>query len=438
MLSDGDPKTGPGSPAAFTGAVPSRAGGLRINWPLLLFLGGIVVGFLQFWHSVGYGLGPGHEMAQIARNITAGRGFSDPLHTIPTGPTASEPPLYPLFLALLMKLFGISPLMVIVLVLLMIVPVNALVAALMPRMSAELFGTRVPGVFAGIFSILSARVIPEWDADCTQLGLITLALTTAFLLRRHVRPSYSGAFAGAVCGLVFLLNPASALVSGACVAFLLIPRRLGLRHTARFAAAFLAGAAILVSPWFVRNYRLWGTLTSRTNFGMTLHASNNDCTEPSMAMDLRSGCYDSTHPNASVPEARLLLKLGESAYNQRKTAEAVAWIRAHPSRFAWLTWNRFIQFWLPYPMPPSYSCYAIWAITVLSIPGLIWMALKRERTTALIVAVFLLYPPIYYIVVSDVRYRIPILWLSCLAAGYFASSLLQLWPNRRARRFAAA
>jgi hypothetical protein len=45
--------------------------------------------------------------------------------------------------------------------------------------------------------------------------------------------------------------------------------------------------------------------------------------------------------------------------------------------------------------------------------------LRRERATLFVLFVLLIYPLMYYIVVSDLRYRAPVLWLSLLPAGYF-------------------
>ena len=69
----------------------------------------------------------------------------------------------------------------------------------------------------------------------------------------------------------------------------------------------------------------------------------------------------------------------------------------------------------------------IWIITVLSIPGFLLMLYRRVATAAVFGAIFLLYPLLYYVVVSEGRYRLPILWLSCLTAGY----LLTAFPPRR-------
>ena len=53
--------------------------------------------------------------------------------------------------------------------------------------------------------------------------------------------------------------------------------------------------------------------------------------------------------------------------------------------------------------------------------------IQLSPTTALFSAIFLLYPLLYYVVVSEERYRLPILWLSCLTAGYLLTAI----PSRR-------
>ena len=65
----------------------------------------------------------------------------------------------------------------------------------------------------------------------------------------------------------------------------------------------------------------------------------------------------------------------------------------------------------------------IWLITALSIPGLILMARRSEPATAFILLALLLYPLMYYLVVADVRYRYPVLWLSALPAEYLLSEI---------------
>jgi len=53
------------------------------------------------------------------------------------------------------------------------------------------------------------------------------------------------------------------------------------------------------------------------------------------------------------------------------------------------------------------------------------MTVKRLPLTAFILLVLSVYPLPYYVIVSDVRYRYPILWLSMLGAGFFADELFR-------------
>src|SRR5579862_7173822 len=97
------------------------------------------------------------------------------------------------------------------------------------------------------------------------------------------------------------------------------------------------------------------------------------------------------------------------------------WIASHPDRFRRLTLERFREFWFPLPEDHPYTTAVVWLITALSIPGLILMAWRREPVVFFLLPVLAVYPLMYYIVVTDMRYRYPILWISALAAGYFVA-----------------
>ncbi len=187
-----------------------------------------------------------------------------------------------------------------------------------------------------------------------------------------------------------------------------------------------------------------GSFVVRTNLGMTLYASNNDCAQSSMIRDLMNGCYQTHHPNSSTPEAQYLQRVGEVQYDRNRIADAKAWMRAHPAMFLKLTARRIVEFWFPPAevIPPGYAFsnnfgladynerwmhqqhgidYAIWIVTGLSIVGLALMVFRRQAVAVFVLTVLAVYPLMYYVVVSDVRYRYPVLWLSLLPAGYFIS-----------------
>ena len=395
----------------------------RFQWPLALFVAGLLPGFYQILHPVGLGLGPGYEMAVIARNLVEYGTYGDSFRSLPTGPTATNPPVYPLFLALCIKIFK-SGTVIGAVVLLANAMANALAAALLPFVSVRFWGNPAAGAFGGALLITAARLLPPWDASFKQLGLILFCLLTMSLLERRQYSAIAGMITGVGAGVLFLLSQVALLVTVPWLAFLLAVKQARRQEAIRFVVAFAFAALLVNAPWLARNYAVWGKLVTRTNFGFTLSASNNDCTESSLLAELNSGCYAATHPDLSIAEATLLKEMGEPAYDRHETREALAWIRAHPGRFLRLTLSRIVEFWFPVPEFPYYAGYAIWGITALSIPGILMMLRNRRPADVFVAAVFLVYPLLYYIVVSSIRYMIPVLWLSALAAGHFLASVL--------------
>jgi hypothetical protein len=383
---------------------------------LLIILAAVAAGLYDFLHVAGFGFGHGFEMAAIARNLAAHGTYANPFQPIMTGPTALVPPLFPFLLAGLIKLLGQSPNVVIAAVSLNIAT-NALIAWMLPRLSVVSYGTHMPGTFAAALWLFSMRLMPQWDVSLTIAGLIAFCLVhSAAFARRSAGWTIA---AGLTAGLVLLANPATAFVLLIWVGFLFFSRGLPWRHAARQSAIIASVAALCCVPWVVRNYGIWQAILMRTSFGITLFSSNNDCASSSLIRERRSGCFQRTHPVDSEFEAGLLLRMGEVRYDRLKKAEAIAWIRSHPRRFAQLTAERFVEFWFPDPREYPFRCYAIWLITVLSVPGAILMLRSREGVSAFILGVWLVCPPMYYIMVSSDRYRYPILWTSLLPAGYF-------------------
>lgn len=367
--------------------------------------------------------GRGFEMVRIARNIAARGAFANPFDSGPTGFTAVNPPLYPLMLAALFKLLG-NETVVACAAAIGNVAANAATALLLPGVSAVLFRDRVPGIIASIGCLAAMQILPAWDTSFTILGTVLFCLLSASMIKRGGGAMIRGAVGGLGAGALVLLNPASLLVMLPWIGWLATRRR-----ALASCAAVAAGLCFVVSIWVMRNDLRLGAPVLRTNFGMTIYASNNDCSAASLREAQKDGCYESHHPNTNPEEAELLRTLGEVRYDQLRTADTIAWIRSHPGRFSRLTLARVREFWFPSSTRTIPAC-AIWLITVLSIPGLILIVRRREPAAFFLMAVLAIYPLLYYIVVSDVRYRYPILWISALAAGYFLAQL-RSWIERR-------
>jgi hypothetical protein len=389
---------------------------------------------------------PGAEMWNLARNIADHGTFANPFASLATGPTAVNPPLYPLILAGLIKVFRVMYLSYNASVLGCILA-NAITTALLPRISVVFLGDSIPGIIASILWLAAMQSIPGWDTNYTVAGLLFFCYFTASCIGVDRNAGRYAAFGGTVAGLLWLLNPSSMLVSLPWIGFMFWRARANSRRTVRYCGIIVTVFCVFVIGWCGRNYLQLGGFVVRTNLGMTLNASNNDCAQSSMIEDELNGCYGAHHPNESVREAELLRTMGEIQYDSNQIAKTKAWIRANPARFLKLTMTRTIEFWFPARevIPPGYEyasnfgiphyaqsvarqqnriAYTIWIITILSLPGLVLMARRREPFVLFVVAVMAIYPLMYYVVVSDLRYRYPVIWLSLLPAGYFIRELL--------------
>lgn len=402
------------------------------NLSFYLFLGGAIAGLIQLTYPVEFGTG--FEMVAIGKNIAKSGSFANPYAVAATGATAAVPPAYPFFLGILNKVLRNQAAVFLVAVICNIV-VNALAASLLPKLSRVIFRDLLPGVIGGAFWLATAHLMPSWDTSYTVAGLILFCLMSELFLRERRSVILHGAGAGALAGLLSLLNPSAILVLLPWLAYLVLRRIAPLRAAVVYAAIIIAAMAMVDTGWMWRNYKQLGAFVLRTNLGMTLYASNNDCASSSLISNERSGCYQAHHPNTSAAEAELVRTLGEVAYDRLRVANAKQWAVSNPVPFTRLTAKRFWEFWFPPAELYPYSAAAIWIVTALSIPGLIIMGIRREPILFFMVTVSVVYPLLYYLVVTDMRYRYPILWLSCIAAGYACTGFgTFLVTHRRTRQ----
>jgi hypothetical protein len=184
-----------------------------------------------------------------------------------------------------------------------------------------------------------------------------------------------------------------------------------------------------LSPWFVRNYFVFHRIVPlRSNFGLELQISNNDCATAIAAVNVRTGCFARYHPYPNEKEALLVRELGEIRYNDLKLRHALTWIRNHPRRFLTLTVERMLRFWFPSrntsPIVdltvPGHRrrTILIYLATLLSLPGAVSLWKDRSHPGFALVLWLAIFPCVYYLHNIDVRYRIPIFWVTFLAAAH--------------------
>jgi hypothetical protein len=393
------------------------------NAPLLLFAVGGVVGLFNMATAT-IPFGKGFEMVALAENLARRGAYVNPFWVLDTGPSAANPPMYPLLLALIIKVFG-DPRIVALVATLGNILVNAFIAAVMPGVSRIFFRDIRPGIAASILWLLSIYLMPSWDASYTAATLLAFCLFTSATIHKDsfLLP---GLFAGLVTGMLFLFNPSTVLIFLPWIVYLAFEHRSTLKQTTSYTVLLLAVFTLIAFSWMFRNHQQLGSYVVRTNFGPTLHASNNDCARSSLYEEELNNCHQAYHPNTSLSEAELDRSLGEVQFDRLRFHDTQAWIHAHKSRFLWLTLARVRDFWFPPLAEHPFHAVILWIVTLFSIPGLVLMAYRRERVTLFVVLVLIAFPLLYYVVISDVRYRIPVLWLSLLPAGYLLANASQL------------
>src|SRR5579863_4491365 len=220
----------------------------------------------------------GWEMGRLARSIATGQGFSSPTD-LPTGPSAWAPPLYPYILAGVFKLFGVYS----ALSAWVILVFNSLFAALtcwsLYRIAQRMYGAAVARATAWSWAVFPyaiywpVRVV--WETSLTAFLLSLSLLLTLRMADNPPRPRMWILF-GLLWGLIALTNTAVVSMMPFCLLWLLywLPRR---RQQFVGAALCVLAAILVVSPWLMRNYQVFGKfIFVRDNLPLEMYEANND------------------------------------------------------------------------------------------------------------------------------------------------------------------
>jgi 4-amino-4-deoxy-L-arabinose transferase-like glycosyltransferase len=377
------------------------------------------------------------EMANLARSLATGHGFSAP-YQVDTGPSAWTPPLYPWVVSLAFRAFGVYSNAAGFALLVFNSVFSALTCWTIYRIARRVFNETVAAWSGWVWALWPYAIYysVDWIWE-TTLSAFLLSLLFMLTLEMEGDGRLSSWFRYALVWGITGLTSTSALAwlpfSGCWLAYQLH------RRGKRFLVPAVFGAVVfwmILMPWLVRNYSVFGEpVFVRDNFGNELRAGNNPLAEGWMVR--------SYHVNSNLT---LFKQMGEAAINTAQADEAKAWIAQHPKRFLVLCFRRFIFFWAGLPrtwsgLPKTglerVKNLIFLALSLLAFGGL-FLAIKRGVHGALLFATLLLsYPLIYYITFTESRYRHPIEPELMILAVFSISSLSALLQPVRVNRNAA-
>ncbi|HLW98418.1 MAG TPA: glycosyltransferase family 39 protein [Candidatus Acidoferrales bacterium] len=374
----------------------------------------------------------GYETGRIAQSIALGKGFSSPL-CVDSGPTVWLTPVFPYLLAGVFKIFGVFSYSS----LLVITTLNLLISALtcipIYFIGKKLGGLAVAAVAGWIWVIFpNAIVIPiEWVWDTSLSALMAALILWATLNIRESKRTRDWVGYGLLWGVGLMVNAAIFSLVPFVFIWLVWDQRKQGRTWLQLPAAAALLMAVVCIPWTVRNYVVFHRIiVFRSNFGLELWLGNNDQVPDTWAGFL--------HPNDYEPEREKYLSMGEIAYMDAKEHEALQFMASHPvdeMRFFWRrfidnwtgTWDPIQDFWKLMSLYFKYYLVSNILVSLLGLLGILVLSREKNILTFPIAMYPMVFPIVYYITHSSIRYRHPIdpamVVLTALALTYPARVL---------------
>src|SRR3984957_9648435 len=302
------------------------------------------------------------EAGNIAMALATGKGFSSPMRR-DTGPTAWLTPVYPLIIAGIFFVFGVSTLHAFYAAAALNILFSAATCVPIYFTGRRMVGIGAASIAGWLWALFpNAIVIPFqwiWDTSLSALLAATILCATFALIESERLRDWCAY--GFLWGIALLTNTALGgalpLLAGWAV------HREWREMRGRFVrpAAALMLAILCCVPWTVRNYvEFHRFIPLRSTFPFELWLGNNKV-------------FDDRSPdiNARVTryqQERRYVQLGETAFMKEKWNLATEFIRTHKRLEARLLGWRFMDFWLGsfHPVQDFENSHSAWIRIIIA------------------------------------------------------------------------
>jgi hypothetical protein len=353
------------------------------------------------------------ETGNIAFALWQGKGFGN-LFRQNTGPTAWLPPVYPFLLSLIFRIFGAFTVRTFFVAVLLNALFSAAATFPLYHLVRQVASRTVAIATAWLWVFLPAGIMMPfewiWDTSLSVLLASTLLWMT-FHISNSASPKRWLAY-GLLWAMALLTNPSL----GIALPFFLIWAALRARNLVqlswRIPAITFALILLCGLPWTIRNYSAFHRfIPIRSSLPFELWIGNNDIFDPHAI----NGIQRITR----FEETRYYAQLGENAYLTEKRARAANFIRQKPALFLHLTGRRIIATWIGTEHPFSDFIHANsllirtillcnFLLTLGTAAGTLLVARSKNPFAAPLAAFPMLYPLVYYVTHTSLRYRHPI------------------------------
>lgn len=357
-------------------------------------------------------------------------------------------PLYPYFLALIYKLFGVHLEVVRIVQHLL----GLLTCFFVYRIGKRYFSLWVGFVSAALLAFYRGAIMYE---GCLLIATLSLFLHTCavWILAEYDRNDriWQWAAAGIIMGLAILAR-GSAIVFAVPVWLIVSRMDIGLRRRILAVGIYSIAICAAAFPLTVRNYLADGRwIITAPHWGEAFYVGNNPestgaNTQPSFVRPTPFHEHEDFRRQAEKISGRQM-DLVDSSYFWFDQAKR--FIRDHPAAYIKLLGKKVLYFFQGYERPDNENIgflqkymhilnlplVTFGLISPLCIVGLILLALERQMyQQKLIIFIFLFYASTIIAFFVTSRYRIPVISMMILSAGYGAAKLMSLWQRMEYKR----
>lgn len=383
----------------------------------------------------------GWEMGRIARALVTGYGYADPFvgHT---GPTAWVPPLYPLLIAAVFKLFGVYSALSAWVILVINSVFSAATALFVYEIAARCYNRRVAILSGWLWALYPAAlqyaVHWVWEMSLTAM-LLCWILVLALRMRsigessKDVDAQTTGRWLlfGVLWGLIALSNATLLLFLPICGVWILLGARSLAPALPRVAIASIVFLALL-TPWVWRNWVAFHIfIPIRGNLGAEMYAGSGPGSN--------GFAFIATLPLVERdPETMRYKALGEVRYVKEQGEKAHVYLATHRQHYLAISLKRFYFFWASVPHPIERSALLEFGrelsycfLSVTGVLGLLLSLRNRIPAAGLFAWAFAFLPMTYYFVTVSARFRHPLEPLIAIFSVYLFQSAEKSWRIRK-------
>ncbi len=338
----------------------------------------------------------------LALRLLGGHGYSFDAgwypFTPPNTPTSQWSFGYTAYLAGVYLLFGVHPLAA---RLIQAVLAGVATCLLVYSLGRRVFGERAGLVAAGIAAVYTYFVYYSAALMTESFFMVAALAALEMAFRLSEKPTAGrAALLGLCLGIAALLRQAILPFIPVLLAWLWWEGRRRLRW--QHYAIPVAVIALLIAPWTLRNYRVYGHfLLLNANAGYAFYSSNNP------ALGARWSAETAVAP---VPDD--LLGLTEAEMDRALMRRGLGFVLADPGRYILLTLNRFGEYFKFWPSADSSLIsnlqrpLSFGLLLPLTLYGL-YLGRQRLRAWALPLLFFAVTAASYLLSWPTARYRVP-------------------------------